>query len=250
MANEVTTARPSGAKNGRASGVLEPLAKPAAYELVVDRLRRAIHLASYIPGDRLPPERTLANQLGVSRVTVREALRVLQGEGYLKTRSGGASTVQAVSVSARQFRQQLKQRWRELDALVTFRLAIECAAAKLAAGNRDRSDIRHIDATLTRLEACHNLAEFRREDSAFHLAVATAARNPFLRDAIEDARAAMFWWIDALENKLDVSASVRDHREIADAIRDGRGDAASRAMSMHIEGTRNALRLSLDGNKG
>src|SRR5262245_21338895 len=75
--------------------VLGRIEKPAAYELVVNQLKRAIHLGSYVPGDKLPPERALAEQLGVSRVTTREALRVLQGEGYISVGSGGTSVIQA-----------------------------------------------------------------------------------------------------------------------------------------------------------
>ncbi len=63
------------------------------YELVVERIRRAIHIGSYVPGDRLPPERALAEQLGVSRTTVREAIRVLEGEGYVESRRGATGGV-------------------------------------------------------------------------------------------------------------------------------------------------------------
>ena len=60
----------------------------AAHALVVEQLRRAVHIGSYVPGDRLPSERALAEQLGVSRATVREAIRVLREEGYVESRRG------------------------------------------------------------------------------------------------------------------------------------------------------------------
>jgi len=56
-----------------------PIEASAMYERVVDRIHRAIHLGQLLPGDKLPPERVLAEQLKVSRVTLREALRVLEG---------------------------------------------------------------------------------------------------------------------------------------------------------------------------
>ena len=58
----------------------------AAHELVVEEIRRAIHMGTYVPGDRLPAERALAEQLGVSRATLREAIGVLRAEGYLESR--------------------------------------------------------------------------------------------------------------------------------------------------------------------
>src|SRR5712691_7348558 len=67
---------------------MERIEPSPVYELVVERIRRAIHIGTYVPGDRLPPERALAEQLGVSRTTVREAIRVLEGQGYVETRRG------------------------------------------------------------------------------------------------------------------------------------------------------------------
>ena len=61
---------------------MEPVRKIAVHELVVSRLRRAIHLGDYLPGDRLPSERDIADRLEVSRESVREAIRVLESEGY------------------------------------------------------------------------------------------------------------------------------------------------------------------------
>ena len=61
-----------------------------AHEVVTERLRHAIHMGAYLPGDKLPPERALAQQLGVSRMTVREALRTLRDEGYVASQRGSA----------------------------------------------------------------------------------------------------------------------------------------------------------------
>ena len=73
--------------------LMRPLVTPSAYAAVVERIRRALALGVLLPGERLPAERALAEELGVSRVTVREALRVLQGEGLLVTKrdSGGTT---------------------------------------------------------------------------------------------------------------------------------------------------------------
>ena len=68
--------------------VMERVELSPAYELVVECIRRAIHIGTYIPGDKLPPERLLAEHLGVSRTTLREAVRVLASEGYVESRRG------------------------------------------------------------------------------------------------------------------------------------------------------------------
>jgi GntR family transcriptional repressor for pyruvate dehydrogenase complex len=67
---------------------ITPIEHSSVYELVVEQLRRAIHIGTYLPGDKLPPERELAQRLEVSRASVREAVRMLEGEGYVETRRG------------------------------------------------------------------------------------------------------------------------------------------------------------------
>ncbi|MBV8144951.1 MAG: winged helix-turn-helix transcriptional regulator, partial [Gammaproteobacteria bacterium] len=67
---------------------LEPIKAVATYELVTNQIQRAVHLGLLVPGDRLPAERALAQQLGVARMTVREAIRVLAHEGLITVRRG------------------------------------------------------------------------------------------------------------------------------------------------------------------
>src|SRR5580698_3793898 len=74
----------------RTDQAIEPVEQPAIHEVVVEHLRRAIHIGRFVPGDKFPPERELAKQLMVSRTTVREAIRVLESEGYVEIRRGSA----------------------------------------------------------------------------------------------------------------------------------------------------------------
>ncbi len=80
--------------------LLAPLDVSPAYGSVVDRLNTAVALGVLVPGDRLPSERTLSGRLGVSRVTIREALCVLQGAGVIATRGGASGWVVAKDVGA------------------------------------------------------------------------------------------------------------------------------------------------------
>src|SRR5213592_4815792 len=89
----------------RLIGPLDVVRRPASYELVLEQIRRAIQLGRFEGGTRLPSERELAQQFGVSRTTVREAIRVLQGEGLVdvkRGRNGGA-----VVISPRESREQI-----------------------------------------------------------------------------------------------------------------------------------------------
>jgi GntR family transcriptional repressor for pyruvate dehydrogenase complex len=222
-----------------------PVERPAAYERVVEQIRRAIHLGAYGPGDKLPAERALADELRVSRVTVREALRVLEGEGYLKSRrgaAGGPFILEQAREPSSVTLASLRSRLREFDDILDFREATESVAARLAATKRRKGHLKAMAADLEAMETSESLTRFRGADSAFHLTIAEAADNPMLLSAIEDARAGMFLPIDTLNFKLLLANSVRGHRRILAAIEAGDGARAARSMKVHIETTRKELR--------
>jgi GntR family transcriptional regulator, transcriptional repressor for pyruvate dehydrogenase complex len=219
------------------------------YETVAHRLRRAVHLGAFLPGDMLPPERLLAETMGVSRVTIREAIRVLQAEGYFEARSGARGGLVFVdsTESTEVLRARLRQRREELESIFEFREANECAAARLAAARRTDRDLDRADAAIEEMTRAEHIAPFRRADSAFHLAIADAARNPLLRDAVEDARAAMFLPLDAIDLTVTKATSVPQHREILAAIRAGNSTQAAELMAAHVQLTAEEMRAILDG---
>src|SRR5438094_7060653 len=157
----------------------------AAHALVVEQLRRAVHIGSYVPGDRLPSERALAEQLGVSRATVREAIKVLRDEGYVESRRGarGGLMVLDQGLNEERMRPVVRSRLREWEELLDFRQSIEGAAARLAAARRTDRDLRTLTRALEAMDRSLETARFRTADNAFHLAIADAARNRFMRRA-------------------------------------------------------------------
>src|SRR5260370_2478884 len=163
----------------------------AAHRVVPERLRHAIHIGPYLPGDKLPPERTLAQQLGVSRMAVRGAIRVLRAEGYVASRRGSAGgiTVLDQGEDIKRLRQVLLGRMAELDDDFEFRIAVEGAAARLAAQRRTKRDLARLHEAYLELEQGRATARFRAADNVFHLAIADAARHPVTRPAIESVRA-------------------------------------------------------------
>jgi GntR family transcriptional regulator, transcriptional repressor for pyruvate dehydrogenase complex len=222
---------------------VERVATPATYELVSEQIRRAIHIGTYLPGDKLPAERQLAEQMGVSRTTVREALRVLEGEGYVESHRGatGGIVVLDQSASEDRIRPVVVERLAEFEELFDFRIAIEGAAARLAAVRRTEADLKQLQKAVDAMAEGWQTARFRAADSAFHLGIANAARNGFMRQAIEDARARMWIPIDRHVDMVFRSAN-RHHDEILQAIRRRDPDAAEAAAVAHLKTARRDLR--------
>lgn len=222
--------------------MIERVEPTAAYELVVDRIRRAIHNGTYVPGDKLPPERILAVNLGVSRTTVREAIRVLEGEGYVEARRGatGGVIVSYQGQTEERWRPIVQERLAELNELLDFRLANECAAARLAAERRTDENLARLAAAHEEMQRGLETARFRAADSAFHLGIADAARNRFMRKAIEDARSAMWMPLDPLAAQVFSTANSH-HDRLLEAIRARDPQAAAAAAAEHIETVRHDL---------
>lgn len=231
--------------------LLSPLSVAPAYAAVVARLRRSIALGLVLPGERLPSERALAESFGVSRVTVREALRVLQGEGLIVTKrgGGGGAVITSRDVSIEQIRNDFRRRGAQIEQVFEFRLALETMSARLAAERRTEADLRRLTEGHAGLLASDAVGEFRRADSTFHLAVADASENPMLRESIEDARAAMFDSFDVLPFEVLRDSTATGHAAVLQAIEDRRADAAAAAMAEHLRQARSEVLtvLSRDG---
>ncbi len=218
---------------------IEPVEHAPVYGIVVDHIRRAIHIGTFVAGDKLPPERELAKQLNVSRTTVREALRVLEGEGYLETRRGATGGVLVLERGQAEERlaPMIRARLGELEQIIDFRLAVECSAARFAAGRRTDADLERLEVAYRTMAEGWETRRFRSADSAFHLGIAEAARNDWMRKAIENARVAIWVPVDVITDKVFRTAQLH-HGRILEAIRDKDPEAAEQAVAAHIESTR------------
>lgn len=226
---------------------LGPVSIPSAAEVVVAQLTRAIELGRFLPGDQLPPEREFAVQLGVSRMTLRAALRDLEEAGLLERvrrgSGGGALVITAgtIGVTGAEHRAVRK----ELDEIFEFRIACESAAAELAAGRRTDAQLAQLEQAIEDLGSELTAGRFRAADNAFHLAVADAAGNRWVRQAVEDVRAAMLAPLDAVRFELVVASTVEHHRRILDAIAERDPERARAAIVEHIHEAKQELLVAL-----
>ena len=213
-------------------------------EAVADHLRRLIHRGEFGPGDRLPAERDLSEQLGIARLSLREALKSLQADGYVEVRRGarGGTYVTELSEPVARWRARMRAVSGEFDDIVDFRVALETEAGRLAALRRDDTDLATLRATIDDLQGSGGRAAFRLADSRFHSALAVAAGSPRLRAAVDAVRAELFFTHDLLPFVDPIQETVRDHEAIHRAVRDADPEAAAAAVREHIELAREQLR--------
>lgn len=229
---------------------IDPIHYTASYQLAADQIRRAIELGTYLPGERLPPSRELARQLGISVATLREAIRGLIDEELVEMRRGpkGGLVVLDRPRSPRLGKRALERRLAEAAEILDYREAVECHTARLAATRRGDADLEEMRSALGEMgelikspDTHGSVPPFNRADGRFHRAIAEATGNELLAAAAEDARVRLFVAVAASLHDLVPDANDQ-HAEILRAIERGRPEPAARAMAAHIDVTRRGIR--------
>jgi len=233
-----------------AEAVFRPVRTGNAFEETVERLLSAIKLGVVARGERFPPERELAARLGVSRITLREAIRALQEAGYAESRRGRAGGTFVTYVPPRPSKAEAQRMLERMDAtlddLFTFRRALEVGAAvRLAEDGLDEEGERLLNARLAAVDAA-STDDYRRLDTVFHLTLAELTGSASLTSALADTRMR----INDLLNAMPILArnlehSSRQHRTIVAAVRAGDPEGARRAVGEHLDGTAALLRAFL-----
>lgn len=173
---------------------LQPVDQQSAYGLTVEVLRRHIHLGLLLPGERLPAERALADQLSVSRVTLREALRVMETEGYFVVRRGaaGGAFVNDLQTLRTIAAHRISRDPAAVMRVMEFREAVEPTAARHAAIRRTPTDLAALEQACEQIEAACDIANLRRAECQLYRALGTASHNELLAKSMEDAQIALF----------------------------------------------------------
>jgi GntR family transcriptional repressor for pyruvate dehydrogenase complex len=200
-------------------------------------LEQRIVSGEFGPGALLPSERLLADEYGLSRSMVREALRMLAERRLIDVVPGRGSFVRRVSAadSADRLTDVFDRRQVTARTLIEARLMVETTAAGFAAARADETDLLALAGALDAFDQAPTLTERLRGDLAFHLAIARAAGNPLIETmfrAIQPYTVELM--IRSLIDETVTIPSVPFHRRILDGIRDRQPGAAEAAMRAHL----------------
>ncbi len=218
---------------------LEPIKRLTATEEVSRRLIGLINSGHLKPGDRLPPERTLAAQLQVGRTTIREALKLLTLSGLLEARRGSGTFVREnyLNFIAHQVHWPTLLRARDVDLIFEVREALEVQTARLAAERATPEEVEAIAVYRKLLElGARDVQRETEVDIEFHRAIAVAAHNDLLVELMFSLEDLLREYI-ALSNTMtdNVKSTVREHEAVFEAIRSRDPEAAASAMATHLE---------------
>lgn len=213
---------------------LVPVARSRLYELLAEQLVEHAQKAGLSPGDRLPAERALAEQFGVSRTSVRQALVSLEVQGVVEIRHGGG--VFLAEPRRGDPLRRLSERAERLSDIHVVREALEVKIAELAAEHCRDEDRRLMECALEEMQDdLGRGGSGAAADAAFHRAVTVASHNPVMVDLMEYV-ADRIWEsrIESLSQPGRGPVSLAGHREIAAAIVRGDPPGAGAAMRAHL----------------
>ena len=229
-----------------AKAVFSPVPVRNAFEVTVERLARSIRLGVLVEGDQLPPERELAETFGVSRVTLREAIKALRAANLVESRRGrgGGTFVVAPPHLLLGERQKIERSVAaNLEDTLALRRVVEPGAATLAASRTltaaDRASLlRYLDEATNVAPSVRRLA-----DSRLHMAIAALGGSASVTAAVADAQMRLDELLRAIPViPANIAHSDRQHAAIVDAILGGQADRARIEMEEHVDGTGALLR--------
>jgi DNA-binding FadR family transcriptional regulator len=223
------------------AGVFEPVRPATTFEETVERLGTAIRLGLLPPGSRLPSERDLADQLRISRSTLRQALTTLMQSGHLvstRGRTGGTFVAERPPLAESDEKPLGDDAWAVLD----YRVAVETGSSILAAERGEPEQFERLSGLVAQMTNVTEFEEYRRADIRFHIGIAEAARSPRLVRAMTEVQGHMSDLISLIPHPEQVlTHSNAQHKRLVTLLRRGQTSAAVSVMREHIEGTEHIL---------
>lgn len=226
---------------------LGPIRKTKIYAEIAAQIQRLIADGRLRPGDKLPPERELAELFGVSRGSVRDAIRVLEMQGLVEPRHGDGTVVREIPIDrlVRPLAAALSASKDLVAELFDMRKMLEPPLARAAALRATAEDVRALEEIVERQARRVQGGEVAiEEDNEFHYRLAAAAKNQvvlrtmdILMELLRDSR------VRSLQSPGRAEKSLDGHRRILSAVRRGDPDLAVEAMRLHVEEIEQVLAL-------
>ena len=218
---------------------------PKASDVLADNLRARIRSGEWPEGLALPAERDLSTQTGLSRTTVREALRILELDGLIEIRPGRGGGARVRRPAGDELSRQLELfiwgRNISVPHLHDVRMALEALAAESAARQRTDADLADLVSRTEAVEAAvDNAALYLDANLAWHLAVVQASHNELLKSFMDVLAQAIHesTELEAFDSAEVRAQTLKIHRGILAAIVAGDPDAARRRMTRHVVAAR------------
>ncbi|MGI6557475.1 MAG: FadR/GntR family transcriptional regulator [Limnochordia bacterium] len=220
------------------------LRRVSACESVVEHIKEQIINGKLKPGDRLPSEQRLSELLGVSRGTLREAIKKLQLMGVVAVRQGEGTFVTKVSPGEmmRTLSPMLLMDHTSILELIEARKIIEAETAYLCCLRASPVEIEEIEANLQAMIECSSLEHFDELDIEFHMRLAKAAKNRVLFRILETLRDLLFAQIrEVLKDPEGAARACKYHRLIFSALEGRDPELARRHMLAHLKNVEDTL---------
>lgn len=233
--------------------MFKPVRTKTASSEVAAQIKEMILQGQLQPGDRLPPERELAEVLGVSRTTIREALRSLSAIGMISIRQGEGSFVEHFKLEGilepLSVLFHLEGDESGIRSFSEVREILEVEMAALAAKRADAEDLRAIeDSVAAMVEEVRNGGIGDIADANFHLALAKASKNPLILRLMETITDLMKHTYQASRKQLFLDQETLEeiynsHSEVAEAIRMKKPQVARQRMKDHLKRVENKMEV-------
>ena len=225
--------------------------RPTVSVGIADRLITAIAVGAYSPGELLPPERELAAMLGVSRVTIREALQQVTKLGLIESRRGRGGGTFVTCLSWEGIASETAQRTLEVELprlrdLFDYRCLIEATVARAATERRSAEDVAQLQSALEEFRRADGMAEARRLDRHLHALVCEAAKNPFFTQLSARLTADVTLGLGSEPYQEEFfERALAEHEELIGHVVRGETEAAGRAAQSHFAMTLEAMHAGL-----
>ncbi len=218
-------------------------------EIIVEQIRLLMRQGQLKPGDRLPPERDLCERFGVSRVTVREALRMLESAGLVEIRVGARGGAFVTAPSSNRVGEGLADLLTlsviSAADVTEVRLILEVGIVPLVCERATEDDLVKLEKICERAEVAVRNGEYTMDMSLeFHTAVAQATHNPALEMLVESFRGPILM---SLKEAKEVAPEMgglgsQEHERFVQAVRRRDADGAARIMREHLARTAGRVR--------